>query len=1004
MPDTERTGRGVKYQHLRDFTVQIRYRDSEDIAGTGFLVSTHGEIVTCAHVVEAVIGCHPRDTDDTEVQVYFPQSSAGQKRVRNATVKRVFPKHDDDIVLLELKGGTSPIDPEKIAILGDAEHSAWHGFHTYGFPSLKPYSALWAFGDIVGKVYPPDERKLLTEPVQMDSKQIDLGMSGAPVLDTDSNLIIGVVTETYYPGQGGKNPHTCWATDNKALTFIPFNFKLRQKPLPLQPVTPPKTDIAKARGETRTGLDKKLVDAPEPLPQWVGRKEQLKSIGEDWLNDKCRVTGLIGFGGEGKSTLARRWMDDMLSDTSQPQPDGVFWWGFYTNPSVDEFFESALKYLSEDKVDPKKLGSASEKAKYIWAMLGSGRYLFVLDGLEVMQHQDGNDYGSLRSGGLRDFLKFIADPGHNSYCLITSRAPVIDLVQFNTYRHRSVSRLTDRDGIDLLKEYGVKGADTELKNVVKDWDGHALVLSLIATLLAEIHGGDIKQIGDIPLPTEDEDRYTRVHRVLRRYDDHLNDAERSFMKLFSAFRTPVAKKAFKKVFRTRTSDTAINAAVADLRDSEFDNMIDRLQKYGIIRYSEFEKHYTTHPLIRAHYFTLLNRVDKRITTEAHTSIKDFYLDVAGRVPYNPTLNDLKPLIEVVYHLCRAGAYDEAFYDVFRKQIHQGNKRVLSYQLNAFYTQYSILKEFFPDRDTNKEPLVSDENAKAWIISSLGFCQNNLGNLSDAIPFFERGSVHSIQLEDWEGASADFNNLTDTYSLLGRLSVAERAAQKSSEFAEKSNEDKVIQSSRAHQAHIRFLVGDTSQAGVLFKQAQELEKKIDPDKVYLYSFRGIQHTEYLIRIDDNGYASRVNDANHKICERNHWHHNICQCHRLSGELDAIEGKQETAGDHFDRALKIARSIDRRDVLIEALLGRGHWLAKQMQDAAGAFNDLNEALDYALEGGYRVYEADIRVALAWAHHANGDPDRTNAEAKFAKEMSEEMGYHWGRVDAEEILRIL
>ncbi len=91
---------------------------------------------------------------------------------------------------------------------------------------------------------------------------------------------------------------------------------------------------------------------------------------------------------------------------------------------------------------------------------------------------------------------------------------------------------------------------------------------------------------------------------------------------------------------------------------------------------------------------------------------------------------------------------------------------------------------------------------------------------------------------------------------------------------------------------------------------------------------------------------------------------------------------------------------RDVLIEALLARGRFNAKQ-GDAAAAQSDLNEALDYATASGYRIYEADIRIALAWMHGANGDMVAARAEASRAKQMSEEMGYYWGKVDAEEII---
>ncbi|MDP2975828.1 MAG: hypothetical protein Q8N45_06390, partial [Anaerolineales bacterium] len=90
---------------------------------------------------------------------------------------------------------------------------------------------------------------------------------------------------------------------------------------------------------------------------------------------------------------------------------------------------------------------------------------------------------------------------------------------------------------------------------------------------------------------------------------------------------------------------------------------------------------------------------------------------------------------------------------------------------------------------------------------------------------------------------------------------------------------------------------------------------------------------------------------------------------------------------------------------------------------AFNDLNEALNTAFEGGYRIYEADIRVALAWAYIADLTPGpsptlrlrsgqagrgeslaKAKAEASRALQMSAEMGYYWGKVDAEEVLKVI
>ena len=43
-----------------------------------------------------------------------------------------------------------------------------------------------------------------------------------------------------------------------------------------------------------------------------------------------------------------------------------------------------LAYMSGGRIDPRKVPSASVRAQVIGAMLGAGRYLFILDGLEVM--------------------------------------------------------------------------------------------------------------------------------------------------------------------------------------------------------------------------------------------------------------------------------------------------------------------------------------------------------------------------------------------------------------------------------------------------------------------------------------------------------------------------------------------------------------------------------------------------------------------------------------------
>ena len=187
----------VRLQNLRDFTVQIRRPSDDAIVGTGVAVSMGGQVVTCAHVVKAALGVHPRDADGAEVGVRFPQARGGEEKDRRAVCAGCFPHHDDDVVLLQLIGGRSPLAPEQIAVLGRAEESCFHPFRSYGYRRLENYTAGHAHGLILDCVPPPEGRNVQAEPVQLESQQINRGMSGSAVLDIERNLVVGIVSEAW---------------------------------------------------------------------------------------------------------------------------------------------------------------------------------------------------------------------------------------------------------------------------------------------------------------------------------------------------------------------------------------------------------------------------------------------------------------------------------------------------------------------------------------------------------------------------------------------------------------------------------------------------------------------------------------------------------------------------------------------------------------------------------------------------------------------------------------
>lgn len=998
------TSLDVRLQNLRDFTVQIRHTSSDSIVGTGIVVSMDGKIVTCAHVVSAA-GVELENADGLEVGIYFPQVRGNESKAHRAVVAGCFPQYDDDVAVLQLLG-PSPLAPEQVAVLGRAELSESHEFRSYGYRRLEEYNAGYATGTILGEVEPPEGRRVQADPVQLESSQINRGMSGAAVLDKERNLIVGIISETWFPDSSTKDRDTAWAVNARVLSFEPLHLPLQEEPLPKREAPQPKTDIPAAQAATVSDPGILLNGAPAPFSEWVGRDDLLKSLNGEWIDSNHLVLGLIGFGGEGKSSLARYWLDTLL--VSQSRPDGVFWWSFYDKPNENEFFAAALDYLSGKRISPDRLPLDRVKAQVIGAMLGAGRYLFILDGLEVIQRQSGDQYGLLTNEDMREFLRLFATPGHQSFCLITSRAPVLDLVEYTTYIHYEVDRLSPSDGRNLLRKLGIKGADSLLDKVVADWDGHALTLSLLSAYLVDKYNGDVGLISDIPGPGMNEPRYERVHRVLRRYDEYLTEAERTFLIVLSTFRLPVKENAFRSVFCQTDDSQAINAPLAKLKRKAFTAVLTHLSDYRLVHHNAQTSDYRMHPIVRAYYGTYMDKYEPFQIQALHERIAEYYLSVADETLTITTLNDLTPLIEAMYHTCQAGQCDDA-YDIFVERIQSEEDR-LFYRFGAWETALTLLRDLFPNGDFAQEPLVYGEHEKISVLSKVGLCLMDLGHLREALPLYMRVTDRAYDIGDFRNVCREDTNLAELYYHLGLLDEAVDAIDAALSagihflevlegiIAREFLDD--MGTALAYKARVLHALGRVGEAGTTFLRAQAYLQEFEPDLRYLYSDRGIFHADHLRQVGDPVYARSVTEANLRISEQEHWPGTISQCHRVLGDLAEDRDDHENAHKHYEEAVKEARNASRQDILIRALLARGLWVARRGEGERGK-RDLDEAMNFALAGEYRLYEAELRVAFAWVYLATNNISAARAEAMQAQAMSAEMKYYWGTVQARDVL---
>ena len=1005
-------------QNLRTFTVQIRHPQSDAIVGAGFFVAGY-KIVTCAHVLEGATTAIPgwRDflpsrrkgtsgaPDEAGLVTVHLQGFAETGWTGRARLLSRFDQTMDDVVLLELVGDQPPLIPTQVAMLGRSQLGERHRFLSYGFPERGKYVGWKADGLIHGTVPRPENVTLQAEPVQLRSDEpIEPGMSGAAVLDEELNLVVGIVAETWERGRRTDGPGTAWAVDAQVMRLQPFRLPVLEDAIPRQPLAAPHVDVEAAR---QAAMDDPGWADNDPTAgvviRLVSRPELVKAITVDHDDRRRRMVGLIGFGGEGKTTLARSWLEEARDRGGAPS---LFWWSF-SRPDVDGFFEALHSYMTRGRVELGPRPSTTERMNLACAMLSAHRYLLVLDGIEVLQRRDADRYGLLTNDDLRTFLRYFAATRHDSFCLLTSRVPLADMVDVPTdaYVERHVGRLTKQQGRELLRRRGVLGADADLEAVVEQWDGHALTLTLLGGLLADRFGGHIARVGELPTPVAEEAPYERVGRLLDYYEQHLTAEERAFLKIFSAFRTPVDRSWFTEVFRADGAQDSIAAPLAIMSDAQFERMLSRLGDLSILRRSTDERTYSLHPLVRDYYRAQLQATDQTSRRQLHERIKQRYLRIAAEVHERSTLTELAPLVEAVHHACRAGQYEEAL-RLYQDRLEQGEDMHLSYRLNAYDTVSQLMDGFFPHQASAGSPLLSTGRDRRYVINRKGVAMMNTGHLEEASELFDRAVEEGRQSGDILGASQSSQNKAEVSIYRGRINDAEAAAKRALQLAddlEEGEREEEVRDCLTYRGWAASLAGRDDVAASSFDEAEQMQQRLEPERPFLTDIWGIAHAHFLRRHGEAERARRVAEANLRFSQDEGLIDDISICHRLLGDLEADAGNRNEARSHYNEAVQVARTIPERTVLLEALTARGRWAAR-WGNVREAREDLEEALQYAQSGGYHLLGVDTHVAFAWIHARTGALEDAGSEVALAEKKSTELGYDWGRRDVEEVKRFI
>jgi hypothetical protein len=260
-------------------------------------------------------------------------------------------------------------------------------------------------------------------------------------------------------------------------------------------------------------------EAPD-LPTLLGRTAELETLKSSVLNMNCRLVGLFGIGGVGKTALAVE-----LADRIKGHFEYFIWRSLRNAPDFDGFIVDLLQTLSGDP-QTEIPESPDAKISLLIDYLRNYRCLLVIDDwgstlqgkqLAGAYRQGYENYGQL--------LRRVGESRHQSCVVITSREKPVG----NVFRRGNalpvqalqLAGLSGEEGQTFLQGLGLLGTEDLFSQLLDFYAGNPLILKAIAGTVIELFDNSI-----VKFLEQDAPIYGEVRSIIDQQINRLSELEK----------------------------------------------------------------------------------------------------------------------------------------------------------------------------------------------------------------------------------------------------------------------------------------------------------------------------------------------------------------------------------------------------------------------------------------------------------------------------------------------